>query len=50
MVDYFMAYNLSKFDGWALIGAWVATERIQYMRCKLPIVVNNIEKWGREGK
>ena len=21
MVDYFMAYNLSKFDGWVLIGA-----------------------------
>ena len=24
MVDYFMAYNLIKFDGWALIGAWAA--------------------------
>ena len=24
MVDYFMAYNLSKFDGWALIEAWAA--------------------------
>ena len=24
MVDYFMAYSLSKFDGWALTGAWAA--------------------------
>ena len=26
MVDYFMAYNLSEFDRWALIGTWAAIE------------------------
>ena len=26
MVDYFMVYNF-KYDGWALIGAWVAIRR-----------------------
>ena len=49
MVDYFMAYNLSKFDGWALLGAWagIGTNtihifllwKIQYTHNTIPLLV-----------
>ena len=49
MVDYFMAYNFKKIDGWTLIGAWAATGRntvhVHIGKILPHPYIHNFEKW-----